>query len=38
KIAIEVNSVAPVRVGETREFSVQGDEVHLFDPKTEAAL
>ncbi len=38
QVAIEVNSVAPIRVGEEREFTVQGDEVHLFDPKTEVAL
>jgi multiple sugar transport system ATP-binding protein len=38
QVAIEINSVAPIRVGETREFTVQGDEVHLFDPTTEAAL
>jgi multiple sugar transport system ATP-binding protein len=38
RIAIEVNSVAPIRVGETREFTVQGDEVHLFDPQSEVAL
>ena len=38
QIAIEVNSVAPIRAGEEREFTVQGDEVHLFDPQTEAAL
>jgi len=38
QVAIEVNAVAPIRVGEEREFTVQGDEVHLFDPQTEAAL
>jgi multiple sugar transport system ATP-binding protein len=38
KVAIELNTVAPIRAGEDREFVVQGDEVHLFDPKTEAAL
>jgi multiple sugar transport system ATP-binding protein len=38
RVAIEVNSVAPVRAGETRTFTVQGDEVHLFDPQSEAAL
>ncbi|MEL6685838.1 MAG: sugar ABC transporter ATP-binding protein, partial [Pseudomonadota bacterium] len=38
RVAIEINTVAPIRAGETREFTVQGDEVHLFDPKTEAAL
>lgn len=38
RVAIEVNSVAPVRTGEKRNFTVQGDEVHLFDPQSEAAL
>lgn len=38
KVSIEVNSVAPVKRGETRMFSVQGEEVHLFDPVSEAAL
>ncbi|WP_424965269.1 ABC transporter ATP-binding protein [Dinoroseobacter sp. S375] len=38
RVAIEVNTVEPIRSGETREFTVQGEEVHLFDPKTEAAL
>ncbi|WP_370401325.1 ABC transporter ATP-binding protein [Sulfitobacter sp. JB4-11] len=38
RVAIEVNSVAPVAAGETRSFTVQGDEVHLFDPQSEAAL
>ncbi|MCK0149205.1 sn-glycerol-3-phosphate ABC transporter ATP-binding protein UgpC [Marivita sp. S6314] len=38
RVAIEVNTVVPIKSGETREFTVQGDEVHLFDPKTEAAL
>ncbi len=38
RVAIEINTVAPIRAGEEREFTVQGDEVHLFDPKTEAAL
>ena len=38
RVSIEVNSIAPIHAGEEREFTVQGDEVHLFDPKTEAAL
>jgi multiple sugar transport system ATP-binding protein len=38
QVAIEVNTVAPIRAGEEREFTVLGDEVHLFDPQTEAAL
>ena len=38
RVAIEVSTVVPIRAGEEREFTVQGDEVHLFDPKTEMAL
>jgi multiple sugar transport system ATP-binding protein len=38
RVSIEVNSLAPVKAGEVRSFLVQGDEVHLFDPVTEAAL
>jgi len=38
QVAIEVNALAPIRAGEEREFTVQGDEVHLFDPQTEAAI
>ncbi len=38
QVSIELNSVAPIKAGETRSFTVQGDEVHLFDPKTEMAL
>ena len=38
RVAIELNSVAPVRVGETRKFTVQGEELHFFDPQSEAAL
>ncbi|MFK7835484.1 MAG: ABC transporter ATP-binding protein [Sulfitobacter sp.] len=38
QVSIEVSTVAPIKAGETREFTVQGDEVHLFDPQTEAAL
>ncbi len=38
RVTIEVNSLAPVRIGETRNFTVEGDELHLFDPQTEAAL
>jgi multiple sugar transport system ATP-binding protein len=38
QVAIEISTVAPIRTGEEREFTVQGDEIHLFDPKTEAAL
>ena len=38
RVAIEVNTVVPVRMGDTRKFVVQGDEVHLFDPQSEAAI
>ncbi len=38
RVTIEVNSLEPVRTGETRSFTVEGDELHLFDPQTEAAL
>ncbi|MEM6939332.1 MAG: sn-glycerol-3-phosphate ABC transporter ATP-binding protein UgpC [Pseudomonadota bacterium] len=38
QVSIEVSTVTPIRAGETRTFTVQGDEVHLFDPKTEMAL
>ncbi len=38
RISIEVNTVAPIKAGETRNFTVQADEIHLFDPQTEAAL
>jgi multiple sugar transport system ATP-binding protein len=38
RVTIEVNSLAPVKIGETRHFTVEGDELHLFDPDTEAAL
>ncbi|MGR3484343.1 MAG: ABC transporter ATP-binding protein [Paracoccaceae bacterium] len=38
RVSVELNSVAPVRAGVTRSFTVDTDEVHLFDPKTEAAI
>ncbi|GFE66503.1 ABC transporter ATP-binding protein [Litoreibacter roseus] len=38
RVTIEVNSVAPVRSGEVRKFQIEREELHLFDPKTEAAL
>jgi multiple sugar transport system ATP-binding protein len=38
RVAIEVNSAAPIKRGETRKFAVQAEEIHLFDPQTEAAL
>ena len=38
RIAIEVNSLAPIPIGETRGFVVGADDLHLFDPQTEAAL
>ncbi len=38
RISIEVNSAAPVKVGEVIKFSVKEDEIHLFDPNTGATL
>ena len=38
RILIEVNSAAPVRTGTQRSFGIEADEIHLFDPKSEAAL
>lgn len=38
RIAIEVNSLAPVPVGENLTFEVAADDLHLFDPQTEEAL
>ncbi len=37
-IAVEANSVSPIRVGETLSVAVDPAQVHLFDPKSEAAL
>ena len=37
-VTIETPSVRPIRVGERLLFVVDPQQVHLFDPKTEAAL
>ncbi len=38
RVSIEVNSAAPVKIGETRTFAVKQAEIHLFDPDTGASL
>lgn len=38
RIAIEMNSLAPVPTGENLSFVVAADDLHLFDPQTEEAL
>ncbi len=38
RVAIEVNTVVPIKSGQARKFAVQSDEIHLFDPQSEAAL
>ena len=38
RVAIEVNTLAPIKAGETKNFEIDGEEMHLFDPKTEAAI
>lgn len=38
RIAIEMNSLAPVPTGENLTFHVSADDLHLFDPETEEAL
>ncbi|MEM6384145.1 MAG: sn-glycerol-3-phosphate ABC transporter ATP-binding protein UgpC [Pseudomonadota bacterium] len=37
-IQLEITTPAPVPAGETRSFRIKADEIHLFDPQTEAAL
>jgi len=37
-IQIEIATPAPLQTGTKREFRINTDEIHLFDPKTEAAL
>ena len=37
-VTIETPSLAPIRVGERLSFAVDPQQVHLFDPRTEAAL
>ncbi|WP_299417442.1 sn-glycerol-3-phosphate ABC transporter ATP-binding protein UgpC [uncultured Sulfitobacter sp.] len=38
KITVEIKSETPIALGETLRFAVRPDGLHLFDPKTEAAL
>ncbi|PRY93097.1 carbohydrate ABC transporter ATP-binding protein (CUT1 family) [Hasllibacter halocynthiae] len=38
RVQVEVDTPAPVRVGETLQLGVDPDQLHLFDPQTEAAL
>ena len=38
RVQVEIETPAPVRVGETLTLSVDPDQLHLFDPQTEAAL
>ena len=37
-IQIEVSTLAPIPTGSSRSFVIDNEELHLFDPKTEAAL
>ncbi|MEO1090924.1 MAG: sn-glycerol-3-phosphate ABC transporter ATP-binding protein UgpC [Pseudomonadota bacterium] len=38
RIAVEIKSDAPIRVGETMTFAVAPDDIYLFDPTTETTL
>ncbi len=38
RIAIEAQTARPIKVGETVRVAIDPDQVHLFDPDTEAAL
>lgn len=38
KITVELKSETPIALGETLRFKVRPEGLHLFDPKTEAAL
>ncbi len=38
RISIQVNSAAPVKIGEIRKFAVKEAEIHLFDPNTGTSL
>jgi len=38
RILAEINSAFPAAAGDTIEFSVSPDRVHLFDPETDAAI
>jgi len=37
-IQIEISTAAPIPAGESRSFRIDNEELHLFDPQTEAAL
>ncbi|MEO0382086.1 MAG: ABC transporter ATP-binding protein [Pseudomonadota bacterium] len=37
-IQIEISTAAPIPSGESRSFRIDNEELHLFDPQTEAAL
>ncbi|MFN3224861.1 MAG: hypothetical protein ACE360_01250 [Hyphomicrobiales bacterium] len=37
-IQIEVSTAAPIPAGQSRSFRIDERELHLFDPKSEAAL
>jgi multiple sugar transport system ATP-binding protein len=38
KVTVELKSETPIALGETLRFAVRPEGLHLFDPKTEAAL
>lgn len=38
RVLVEVNALTPIKPGERRTFSINTDEIHIFDPETEAAL
>ncbi|OAN79531.1 sugar ABC transporter ATP-binding protein [Jannaschia sp. EhC01] len=38
KVTVELKSETPIALGETLRFKVRPEGLHLFDPKTEAAL
>ena len=38
KVTVELKSETPIALGETLRFGMRAEALHLFDPKTEAAL
>jgi multiple sugar transport system ATP-binding protein len=38
RVQVELATTRPIRVGETLRLEIDPEQVHLFDPKTEAAL
>ena len=38
RVRVEIGTTSPIRVGETLRLEIDPDEIHLFDPATEAAL